>query len=42
MVVFFINAVIKTISLGYGFNAENDGTNVVVADGVNGSAKLHH
>jgi len=26
-------AVIKTISLGYGFNAENDGTNVVVADG---------
>lgn len=30
---FFITAVIKTISLGYGFNAENDGTNVVVADG---------
>ena len=26
-------AVIKTISSGYGFNAENDGTNVVVADG---------
>lgn len=26
-------AVIKTISLGYGFNAENDGTNVVVANG---------
>ena len=26
-------AVIKTISSGYGFNAENDGTNVVVAHG---------